>query len=268
MNSLLGFLNSSKIEEVVAPARKGGVRKEWNPAPSIVAVRLWKNGSIFPSQAAVDKFDLAYKNATVKKEPIKLKEGEVADPEKPKFKNTYSFPDGSGYGFDLLDSRSWNEVKAGEGAMLFVAAVPKSEGKVDLFNTVAYDDAGVPKVTVMEQGALTFGQQVLLPAVEAVYGVNFNRDEVKDEAGRVAAAAITDGVDFVDLAIFDKLGDFDITAKYSKPIIFAPKLVSRGADKGKADYARRENVKVYGLAPAELVIEGYVKPSGEAVAES
>lgn len=254
--SLLKFLNSSTVEEVKsAPRSGGGARKERNPAPSIVAIRVWKDGSIFPSQAAVDKFSLEYKNTTIEKVPIKLKEGETAADQK--YRNEYKFPQGTGNGFDMIDSRLWNEVK-GEGAMLFVAVVPKDAGKVDMFNTVAYSEDGTPKVSVMEQGAATFGEEVLIPALEAVYGIKFNRSEKKDEGGKVIQKEVTDGVDFIDLAIFESLGDFNVTEKYSKPIVFAPKRITRGKDKGKADYERRENVKVYGLAPASEVIPAAV----------
>lgn len=255
--SLLNFLKSSTVEEVKATAaRGGGVRKQWNPAPVIVAIRLWKDGSVFPSDAAVKKLDLGYKTAILKKEAIKLKDGETEQ----KYRNIYEFPFGTGNGLDFIDSRVWQHV-SGEGAMLFVATVPKNAGKVDLFNTVSYEEDGTPKVSVMEQGAATFGQQVMLKAVEEVYGIKFNRDEVEATDTTLSEPAITDGVDFVDLAIFESIGEgdqaFNVTEKYSKSIIFAPKRVVRGADKGKADYERRENVKVYGLAPAADVLPGY-----------
>lgn len=262
--SLLNFLKSSTVEEVKpGPVRSGG-RKEWNPAPSVVAIRVWKDGSVFPSQAAVDKFSLEFRKATIKKEPIKLKEGEK--PADQKYRNEYSFAEGTGNGFDMIDSRLWNEVK-GEGAMLFVAVVPKDAGKVDIFNTVAYNDDGTPKLSVMEQGAATFGSEVLVPAVEQVYGIKFNKAEVKDDKDKVITPAVTDGVDFVDLAIFENLGDFNVTEKYSKPLTYVPKRITRGKDAGKPDYARRENCKVYGLAPASEVLApaGTVQQEAEKV---
>jgi hypothetical protein len=248
--SLLSFLKSSHVEEALPGKQAGtpGVKKQRNPAAAIVAIRLFKDGSIYPSQAARDKFDLEYKKAVITKEKIKLKEGETE--EQQKYRNTYDFPTGTGNGLDLIDSRIWNSFKAAEGmAMLFTAVVPKSAGKVDMFGSVSYDEEGTPKTTVMEQGAATFGENILKPAVEQVYGIKFNSEKV------------TDGVDFVDLAIVESLSEgeetFDITGTYSKPIIFVPKVVTRGDNKGQPDYAKRENVKVYGLVPAAMAITGY-----------
>lgn len=258
--SLLNFLKTSTVEEVASPARAGGGRKQWNPSPAIVAIRVWKDGSIFPSQAAVDKFDLEYRKSVITKEPIKLKENETEADQK--FRNVYGFPDGTGNGLDLIDSRQWPQVK-GDGAMLFVAVVPKDAGKVDFFNTVAYGDDGTPKTNVMDQGSNTFGKDVLLPAIEEVYGVKFNRAASEDGKD----PGVKDGVDFLDLAIFESLGEgeesFNVTEHYSKPILHVPKRITRGADKGKADYIRRENVKVYGLAPASEVLPGYKQDTGK-----
>jgi hypothetical protein len=259
--SLMNFLKSSTVEEVKTTGGKpGGLRKQWNPPPAIVAIRVWKDGSIFPSKAAVDKFDLEYRKTAITKEPLPLKDGETEADRS--YKKMYAWPDGTGNGFDFIDSRQWNQVQ-GDGAMLFVAVVPKNAGKVDLFNTVSYEEDGTPKVSVLEQGAVTFGQQVLIPAVEQVYGIRFNRDAkeaVVASAGVEAQAAVTevtDGVDFVDLAVFESIGEFNVTEKYSKPILHVPKLLTRGKDKGKSDYERREGVKVYGLAPAEVVLPNY-----------
>lgn len=270
--SLLNFLKTSTIEEVTkssAGRPAGGARKQWNPAPAIVAIRLWKDGSVFPSDAAVAKFELEYRNTTILKEKLPLKEGQTEADQK--YRNVYNFAEGPGYGLDVIDSRLWPQMKAAEGAMLFAVPVVKDAGKVDLFNTVAYDAEGKPKFSVKDQGSATFGIQVLIPAVEEIYGVKFNRAAKEADEDGPAVEAITDGVDFVDLAIIESLGTgeeaFNITENFSKPIIFAPKRINRGPDKGKADYERRENVKVYGLVPAAQVIEGYVAGTGDKVEE-
>lgn len=255
--SLLGFLKSSTVEEAKAPAHTGGgIKKQWNPAPALVAVRIWKDGSVFPSTSARDKFDLEYRKAEISKTALPLKEGETEQ----RFKNDYKFPDGTGNGFDFIDSRLWNEVK-GDGAMLLVAVTGKKEGKVDLFNTVAYDETGNPKETVMSQGSATFGKDVMLPAIEEVYGIKFNGKE-----------PVEGGVDFVDLMICESIpageGEtFDITGKFSKKIAYLPKKKTRGADKGAPDYERRDDVKIYGLIPAAMVLSDYdSKAAGESEA--
>lgn len=254
--SLLNFLKTSTVEEAKPGPGGSGGRKQWNPAPTIVAIRVWKDGSVFPSKAAVEKFNLEYPKAKITREPIKLKEGETEQ----KYRNVYEYPEGVGNGFDVIDSRLWNQFK-GEGAMLFIAPVSKDAGKVDLFQGTNYEADGTPKTSVMDQGTVTFGEQVLIQAIEEVYGIRFNRNARKDEEGDIVQLAVTDGVDYVDLAIFESVEEggesFNVTEHYSKPITFSPKRITRGADKGKADYARRENVKIYGLAPAAQVLPGY-----------
>ena len=264
--SLLNFLQSSKVEEVVPGTRAGGPtgpRKQRQPNPSIVAVRLWRDGSVYPSTAAIAKFDLGYKDATITKEKIPLKDGETVQ----KLKNVYAFPNGTGNGFDVVDSRVWDQFKAAaDGGMLFVVPTPKNAAKVDLFGTTNYMDDGKPKSTVEEQGAKTFGTEVLIPAVEQLYGIVFKVDAVEAAPAQpavpvsegveavkakpvVEAVAGVDGVEYVDLVIFDKLGDFNIVDTYSKKILHVPKRTIRGKDAGKSDYVRRENAVVYGFAP-------------------
>ena len=55
--------------------------------------------SIFPSEAARDKFDLEYRQATVTKEPIKQKEGDTGEA---KTRNVYEFPSGTGMALTSL----------------------------------------------------------------------------------------------------------------------------------------------------------------------
>jgi hypothetical protein len=264
--SLLNFLKKANVEEVKSsPAARtgGGVRKQWNPNPAIVAVRVWKDGSVFPSQAAVDKFDLEYRKAKITKEALPLKDGQA----EAAFKNKYEFPEGTGNGLDVIDTREWAQYK-GDGDLLFVAVVPKDAGKVDLFSSVNYDAEGAPKVTAMEQGANTFGKEVLVPAIEAVYGIKFQR-EAKAATKESAAVTAQEGVDFVDLEIFETFGEgedaVNVTEAFSKPILHVPKRITRGADKGKSDYTRRENVKVYGFAPTQVL---HPEKEAEIAAES
>ena len=50
--SFLSFLNGVTLDEVTKPTRTGGgVKKQWNPAPTFMGIRIWKDGSVFPSQA-------------------------------------------------------------------------------------------------------------------------------------------------------------------------------------------------------------------------
>lgn len=251
--SLLSFLKSGTVEvPAEAPKGPGGKAKQWQPNPQMIAVRVWRDGSVFPSQAAIDKFDLEYRKANITQEEIparaevKDENGKVISEAKPAgSRNKYEFPDGTGNGLDVISSLEWKNFNSSvEGKMMFVAVTPKSEPKVDLFSTTNYDKTGVPKSTVGEQGAATFGKQVLLPMLKEVYGIELTEEE---------------GKDFVDLVIFESIGSgvntFDVTGSYSKPMVYLPKRVARGDAKGKLDYSRRENVKIYGFAPAAMVAE-------------
>lgn len=259
--SLLGFLKSSTVEEAKdTPKGKGGKSKQWNPVPSILAIRVWKDGSVFPSQALVDKFQLEYQKAKITKtlvpakEVAGLSEEAKAAMEKPEpvYKNTYEYPDGTGNGFDVINSTEWGQFKGKEGqAMLFVAPVLKSEPKVDLFSTTNYEETGIPIMSVMDQGAVTFGTKVLLPAIEKVYGIK-----------------LTEEKEFVDMEVVEILENFNITEHFSKNIMFVPKVISRGEKQGQMDYERREGAKVYGFIPAELVNpEAYKKANTSVDAE-
>lgn len=245
--SLLKFLQTAKVEEVNISSKASSLRKQYNPNPALVAIRVFADGSVYPSTAAVEKFDLEYKDAVISVETLPLKDGETV----PKTKNAYTYPNGQGNGIDLLDSRVWGQVKM-DGAMLFIAVTPKSEPKIDMFGFANYDEVtGKAKVSVMSQGALTFGQKVLVPAIEQVYGITFGVPERVKE-GIVLQPAI-EGVEYVDMVIFEELDGFNITEQFSKPILLAPKRVIRGVDQGKPDYVRREGVKVYGFSPLSLV---------------
>ncbi len=260
MSSLLSFLSSASVEEVKPGTRTGGggPRKQWQPNPGIVAIRLWRDGGVFPSAAAIEKFDLEYKDVTITKEALPLKEGET----EVKHKNVYAFPNGTGNGFDVIDSRLWTQFKSGgDGGMLFIIPTPKDKAKVDLFGTANYDDDGKPKSTVADQGAKTFGKDVLVPAVEALYGIVFAVDAQEAAEGKPAVEAV-EGVEYVDLAIVESIGDFNITTALSKPIMHLPKRVIRGKDAGAPTYVKRENSQVYGFAPASEVLTDY-KPDAK-----
>lgn len=257
---LLNFLSGGNVTEVLAAAPKSsGVKKQWQPNPSINAIRLWRDGSVYPSTAAVARFDLGYRAALISKEDIaeileqKDKEGKVLVKGRAAgTKNVYSFPDGTGNGLDIISSKEWAQFQSGtDGAMIFVAVVPKSLPKVDLFGSTTFDETGIPKSTVEEQGAATFGAAVLIPMVEEIYGIKLGTEKGE--------------VEYVDLVIFESLGEgdakVDITARYSRPIMNLPKRVTRGADKGALDYVRRENCKVYGFAPAEMVLGVQEQPA-------
>lgn len=234
MSSALSFLKTAKVEEAtVAPRKPGGGRtKQWNPSPILHAIRLWKDGSVFPSRALVDAYDLEYKEAAITKIEIPLKEGQTEQ----KYKNEYFYISGPGNGFDVIDSRAWASYNA-EGHMLFISPVQRDEPKVSLFSSVGYDaETGKPKNSVMDQGSSTYGKDTLLDAVKEIYGIELNDEK-----------------EYVDLIVFTKYGDVNITEAFSKPLTFLPKTVVSGKDKGQPDLQRRENAKIYGFVPLEIL---------------
>jgi len=258
--SFLGFLKSAEVEEVKVEAstgaKRGGPRKQWNPAPALLAIRVWMDGSVFPSQALVDKFDLEYRAGKVTFEDVAAKDAvleadgiTVKTPAKEASKKrilTVEPPVGNA--FDVIDTRVWGQWKDANNNMLFIGATSKDEPKVDMFGSTVYNDEGQPKSTVMEQGAATFGKDVLLKAIEELYGVT-----------------LTEEKPYVDMIVASELEGMNINEKFSKPITLVPKRVSRGKDAGAADYVRRENMTIYGFVPAEIA--GLAAGSGEVTIE-
>lgn len=244
--SLLQFLKSAVVEEVQATTRgTGGVRKERNPEG--LAIRLFRSGAVYPSQALVDKFDLEYKTGTptevkaANKSMESLEKVAGAEVEAAKSKIVFQFPDGEGNGFDLIDSIQWHQLKVGEGfRMLFVSPVPKNEAKVDLFGIVRRDEkTGEPTQSVLEQGAATKGA-IMLQMVKEAYGIDLLTE-------------VEGNPDFVDLVITEEVEGFNVTEKFSQPISMFPKVVARGKDEGKPTYERRDNAKIYALIPVSML---------------
>lgn len=250
-SGMFDFLKTVKVEEVEeAPKAKRGVKKPWNPDPLMVGFRVWKDGAIFPSQAAVDKFDLEYRTAMISFENVtaratKVPEGMeahanaiVPGPTEAKTRKVFTYGEGGpGNGFDVFSSSDWGQFK-GDGKIIFVSPVVKTEAKVDLFSTVGMDEKGKPLNTVLDQGAATYGEQTLLPMLKEMYDIELGEEK-----------------EYVDLEIVESIEGFDIVGNYSRDIMLLPKKITRGADKGKADYVRRENQKVYALVPVEVLAE-------------
>ena len=58
----LGFLNNLNITTIEA-AKPAVTKKESNPDPSSLCIRVWKSGEIFPSERLVRDYNLEYPNA-------------------------------------------------------------------------------------------------------------------------------------------------------------------------------------------------------------
>ena len=276
--SKLGFLKNVTVaaQEQPKPGRNGGsVKKDWNPASGLV-IRLWKDGSVFPSADLVNKFSLQYENALTEEQITAIKEETMAKPFR-------------GNGFDVVDSKDYPQFETGGQRVLIIAPAEKDSGKVDLFSSVSYNDDGTPKVTVMDQGAVTFGKDFLIPRIEEIYGIVFAKAAIPAQAAKEAVPAETDdegkvvksakpavearpevpaveGVEFVDLVFVGQEGEIvDEPTPFvsAGPIVFFPKTISRGDSKGESTVARRENPKMYVLYPKQLLedtaVEGDVQ---------
>jgi hypothetical protein len=244
---MLDFLASVTIsdEEASVSGRKGGPRKERNPEG--LAIRVFKDGSVYPSSETVATFDLEYKQAVLKEKiALPLKEGET----EVKYSNRFEVEGGAGNGFDVIDTEKYPAFKLPEGnRLLIISAVSKTSPKVDLFGSTTYEDNGTPKSDVLSQGAKTFGKEELIGMIEDVYGVIFAKGEVE-------------GVDFVDLVLVAN----PVTGKpWNLPNpTFIPKRVSRGKDAGSYSVSRRENAVAYALIPKQFTAQPTVAAPAKA----
>lgn len=121
-----------------------------NRNPENADIRIYKDGSVYPSAALVAEFDLAYRGKD----------------------------DDGGKAFDIFKSAdcphmaSW----AADEKALFITAVDRKLPKTDMFSGSKYDETGAPKADVLTQGSNTFGTDTLLPALKEVYGIEPNEE--------------------------------------------------------------------------------------------
>jgi hypothetical protein len=259
--SKLAFLTAISVIAQDEPKKKnggGGARKEWNPTEGL-AIRIWNDGSVFPSQQLVDYFDLKFRN--------KFKDEEVAAAKETKTKLDL------GMGFDIVDTQEFPVLQT-PTRLLFISPVHRSLGKVDLFGSVSYNEIdGTPLYNVMTQGATTFGKSSLIPKIEEIYGVVFGRPAVeakeavaeeRDAEGKITTKAkpaieaqeAIEGPEYVDMVLVaNPTTKEPWTLPSGKAVAFLPKTVSRGEKKGETTVERRENPVFYAFLPKSMVEE-------------
>ena len=181
----------SVVENVKSTTSKstGRVAIQRNPENG-ATLRLFKDGSVYPSLEAVGKYDLEYHGDT-------------------------------GNGFDVIDSRQWAQYPQDAQPVLFIAAVPKKSGLVDLFAS-----AKMEGTSVLTQGSKTFGVELIV-MLQEVYNVEDLFATQK----------------YVDLVIMDNVEMPSIDGIYN-----VPKTVAKGENKGMTTTKRRENITVNPLA--------------------
>lgn len=205
---MLDFLAQATVADVAENnvARKGGPRKQRNPEG--LAIRIFKDGSLYPSAALVGKFGLEYSSQGA---------------------------DDQGFGFDVVDTALYPAFKVGKRIIIITPVSRDAKGgKLDLFASVGYDEAGKPLNSVLEQGSKTFGKNDLLPLIEDVYGITTE--------------------DFIDLMfVANPVTGEAWGLPAGKEVTFLPKKVSRGDAKGQITTIRREKPSFYALIPSSLI---------------
>ena len=212
MSNFLSFLKTAKVTDAEVPVggSTGGPKKQRNPNPTFFGVRVWKDGSVYPSRPLAEQFDLEYQAKGAK------------------------IP---GNGFDVIDTRKWVQMKAAQ-AFIAIGVSTKGSPKLDLFSSTKYKEDGAPISSVLTQGATAFGASTLLPLLKDIYNVEPNEEG------------------FIDLAVVtDKNGG--VNFRSSNGIELLPKVITRGDNAGKADYAKRENIDIFALVPREILEPGY-----------
>jgi hypothetical protein len=202
----LSFLKNVEVIEVAAKAKAARVTLEKTPVDG-ADLRVYKNGRIFPHPKTAEKFSLEFGP----------KEEVVVDEETTKLITV-------GNGLDIFNSNDWQMISTPE-PLLFVAIVPREgNAKIDVYASTTYEEDGTNKRSVFNNTISTFGADVLLEELTAVYGVDWET------------------VDYVDLAI-----NTEFQIKAPRDVYSIPKVVSRGEKKGEAVYVTRKNIEVYPL---------------------
>lgn len=241
----LDFLKQIKIDESLIPQKKtsgGGHRKEWSPTADH-ALRVWKDGSVFPSAGLVERFQLEYAAQPITEATTTVPATDDAKPEEKWIQ--------PGNALDIFASADFPVFKTPR-PLILANITAKSSGRADVFAQVERDEEGKPKTTVIEQGSNTFGKKDLIPMIKEVYGIELN-----------------DETPFVDLIFIGQDGE-KATKHFSieKGFAFIPKTTSRGKDKGAPTVQRREDPWIFILMPAnELAPKIKAQPGAEPVTQ-
>lgn len=222
-------INEEELNKKPARTTGGGHRKEWNPTHPLT-IRVWKDGSIFPSLDLVERFDLEYVDRPAAEE---LAEGADALPaDAPKKVAKWEQP---GNAFDIIDTESFPVFKTPR-RLILANVVRKADPRVDIFASGDWEaGTGKQKASVITQGANSFGKRELIPMIAEVFGVTLG-----------------DETPYIDLLFIGKDGEKAMqhfALPDGKKVCFVPKKVARGTDIGTPTTQRREDPWLYILMP-------------------
>lgn len=206
------FLNDLSKVVIAAPIKavKEKIEKEAkvkaSKLPEGLRLRVYANGKIYPSAELVSTMNLEF----------------VAKGSETTANGLDIFPSNKLVGLENFNC-------------ILISSTSKKSPKVDLFGQCGYDEAGVPKASVLTQGGGSFGPE-LVEMIKTVYGITIEEGTFLDMEVRV-----------------------DVSPTFESPVVFIPKTIARGEKKGSPDYARRENITIYPLVPVIAATESAPK---------
>ncbi len=210
---MFDFLKQVQATVPEKAPRAAAPRKQRNPEQA--DLRVFYDGSVYPSKELVTRFNLEYGRKPAEKE------------------------DPTGNGFDIIDSAEFGSylVLPAGARCLWISPVSRSENKLDLFASCTFEEDGSPKTSVLDQGSVTFGKETLLPLLEQVYGITLDKE----------------GKRYVDLQLVGNGDDAKPwVLPGERTVAFVPKSVARGEKKGTPTVQRREHPRFWALVPAAV----------------
>jgi hypothetical protein len=234
MNNTFDFsqlTNLTPVELPKAESKPKGI-KATPKNPTGMKLRIFRDGSIFPSAELVEKFNLEYVN-----------------------KAESQSEDNMSNGFDIWSSKDWGQYPKEAQQVVFIAAVSKSEPKVSVFASVDYNSDGTPKKSVLNQGSK---RPEIVEMLREVYNLPvFETEVTESESGNISIHT-TDKLfgskNYVDLDVNTEVKVFE-----GLPAYYIPKEVKKGNKAGTMSYETRTGLTVSPLTISQEVTEEVVE---------
>jgi hypothetical protein len=209
--------NNITVQEKVIVRGTGRVATPRNPDG--MRIRLFKDGSVYPSKELTVKYDLEYVNKDW---------------------------DNQGNGIDVVDSRAWTQYPEGADNYIFITFTPKDASKVDLFAHTKYDDSLNPISSVLDQGSK---RPELVEMIREVYNLPISETDTI-EIDNPYVDTLFGELNYVDLDVH-----VNVELPVSTNIFYLPKKVMKGVKRGQDDYVRRENSIFHPLTVSVIQVE-------------